>query len=172
MSSFDAVADFRMGNHVAIVTGGAQNIGEAIARTFSGAGAKVMIADLQGDKAESTAARIKSETGNEVMGIGCNVTLQEDIDRCVRKTVAAFGGITTLVNNVGWGRAYPDPLEVSAEDMIESYKLNTLSAMRMNGRLTAPFAESRERHGDEFGVAGRLSARVRFHRLFGRQGGA
>jgi NAD(P)-dependent dehydrogenase (short-subunit alcohol dehydrogenase family) len=36
-----------------------------------------------------------------------------------------------LVNNVGWGRAYPDPLDVSAEDMIESYKLNALAAMQM-----------------------------------------
>ena len=41
MSNFDAFADFRMDGHVAIVTGGAQNIGEAIAKTFSGAGAKV-----------------------------------------------------------------------------------------------------------------------------------
>lgn len=41
---FDPFADFRMLGHVAIVTGGAQNIGEAIARTFSGAGAKVVIA--------------------------------------------------------------------------------------------------------------------------------
>jgi len=131
MGTFDPFADFRMDNHVAIITGGAQNIGEAIARTFSGAGAKVMIADLQGDKAEATAAKIQSETGNDVIGIGCNVTVQEDIDRCVAKTVESFGGITTLVNNVGWGRAYPDPLDVSPEDMIESYKLNTLSAMRM-----------------------------------------
>ncbi len=42
MSNFDAFADFRMDGHVAIVTGGAQNIGEAIAKTFSGAGAKVI----------------------------------------------------------------------------------------------------------------------------------
>jgi NAD(P)-dependent dehydrogenase (short-subunit alcohol dehydrogenase family) len=38
--AFDAFADFRMNGHVAIVTGGAQNIGEAVARTFAGAGAK------------------------------------------------------------------------------------------------------------------------------------
>lgn len=63
MGTFDPFADFRMDNHVAIITGGAQNIGEAIARTFSGAGAKVMIADLQGDKAEATASKIQSETG-------------------------------------------------------------------------------------------------------------
>ena len=46
--SFDAFADFRMNGHVAIVTGGAQNIGAAVARTFSGAGAQVVIADIPG----------------------------------------------------------------------------------------------------------------------------
>ncbi|WP_231505893.1 SDR family oxidoreductase [Planktothrix serta] len=131
MSNFDAFADFRMDGHVAIVTGGAQNIGEAIAKTFSGAGAKVMIADLNGEKAQATAAAIQAETGNDVLGIGCNVTLEEDIQQCVAQTVEAFGGISTLVNNVGWGKSYDDPLDVPLEEMIESYKLNTLSAMRM-----------------------------------------
>jgi len=131
MSNFDSFADFRMDGHVAIVTGGAQNIGEAIAKTFSGAGAKVMIADLNGEKAQATAAAIQEETGNEVLGIGCNVTVEADIQACVAKTVEAFGGISTLVNNVGWGKSYDDPLNVPLEEMTESYKLNTLSAMRM-----------------------------------------
>ncbi|WP_107670697.1 SDR family oxidoreductase [Cyanothece sp. BG0011] len=131
MSNFDAFHDFRMNNHVAIVTGGAQNIGEAIARTFSGAGAKVMIAGRNGEKAQKTAAAIQAATGNEVLGISCDVTVEADIQRCVQETVKAFGGISTLVNNVGWGKAYDDPLAVSEEEMIQSYKLNTLSAMRM-----------------------------------------
>lgn len=131
MSNFDSFADFRMDNHVAIVTGGAQNIGEAIARTFSGAGAKVLIADLNGDKAEATAKQIEADTGNPVIGTACNVTVQKDIDDCVARTVDAFGGISTLVNNVGWGRAYEDPLAVPAEEMVESFKLNTLSGMAM-----------------------------------------
>lgn len=48
--TFDPFAQFRMNDHVALITGGAQNIGEAIARTFAGAGAKVMIADLNGER--------------------------------------------------------------------------------------------------------------------------
>ena len=131
MSQFDPFADFRMNGHVAIVTGGAQNIGEAIARTFSGAGARVMIADLNGDKAQATADAIAAETGNPVIATACNVTVQKDVDACVARTVEAFGGVSTLVNNVGWGRAYEDPLAVSVEDMVESYKLNTLSALAM-----------------------------------------
>ena len=73
MSQFDAFTDFRMHGHSAIVTGGAQNIGEAIARSFSGAGAKVMIADLNGDKAKATAEKIANDTGNEVLGMACYV---------------------------------------------------------------------------------------------------
>jgi NAD(P)-dependent dehydrogenase (short-subunit alcohol dehydrogenase family) len=131
MSQFDPFAEFRMNDHAAIVTGGAQNIGAAIARSFAGAGAKVMIADLDGEKAQAAAAEIAAETSGEVRGVACDVTRKEDIDACVSETVNAFGGISTLVNNVGWGRAYPDPLDVSAEDMIESYKLNALAAMQM-----------------------------------------
>lgn len=129
--SFDPFADFRMNGHVAVVTGGAQNIGEAIARTFSGAGAKVVIADLNGDKAADTAAAISAETGGEVLGLGCDVTDPNDIERVVAETVSAFGGISTLVNNVGWGRAYEDPLAIPVDDMVDSYKLNCLGAMQM-----------------------------------------
>ncbi len=129
--SFDPFADFRMDGHVALVTGGAQNIGEAIARTFSGAGAKVMIADLNGQKAQEAAGAIEAATGNEVLGMGCNVTVEDEVQSCVAETVKAFGAVSTLVNNVGWGRAYDDPLAVSEEDMLESYKLNTLSALRV-----------------------------------------
>ena len=133
MTDFDPFADFRMDGHQAIVTGGAQNIGAAIARSFAGAGAKVMIADLNGEKAEATAAEIAAQTGSEVLGMACNVTERSDIDACVARTAEAFGGISTLVNNVGWGRAYPDPLDVPVEDMLESYKLNTLAAQNMTG---------------------------------------
>lgn len=129
--TFDPFADFRMDGHVAIVTGGAQNIGEAIARTFAGAGAKVVIADLNGDKAADTATRLAGETGREVIGLGCDVTDQRAVERVVGETVASFGGISTLVNNVGWGRAYDDPLAIPAEDMVESYRLNCLAAMQM-----------------------------------------
>lgn len=131
MTKFDPFAEFHMTDHVAIVTGGAQNIGEGIATSFSGAGAKVMIADLNGEKARETARKISELTGNPVEGIGCDVTSEADIQACVEATLKAFGGISTLVNNVGWGRAFDDPLEVSVEDMLESYKLNTVSALRM-----------------------------------------
>jgi 7-alpha-hydroxysteroid dehydrogenase len=129
---FDPFAEFRMDDHAVIITGGAQNIGAAVARTLAGAGASVMIADLDGDKAKETAAAIAAETGRPVLGIKCDVTSESDIQACVDATAKAFGGISTLINNVGWGAVNPDPFAVTEEQMIAAYKLNTISAYRMS----------------------------------------
>lgn len=130
--SFDAFAEFRMAGHSVIITGGAQNIGAAIARTLAGAGASVMIADLNGSMAADTAASIAKETGADCRGMACDVTNADQIDAVVSATVNAFGGISTLVNNVGWGGRHDDPTAISDEDFIASYRLNTISAYRMS----------------------------------------
>jgi 7-alpha-hydroxysteroid dehydrogenase len=130
--SYDALADFRMDGHSVIITGGAQNIGAGIAKTLSGAGAKVMIADLNGELAAATAAAIAKETGNDCRGMACDVTDKAAIDAVVAATAKAFGGISTLVNNVGWGGQQPDPAAIPEEEFIASYKLNTISAYRMS----------------------------------------
>ena len=130
--SFDAFAEFRMDGHNVLITGGAQNIGAGIARTLSGAGAKVMIADLNGEKAAETAAAIAKETGNDCRGMACDVTDKAAIDVVVAATAKAFGGISTLVNNVGWGGRQKDPSAIPEEEFLNSYKLNTLSAYRMS----------------------------------------
>ncbi|MCZ0963386.1 SDR family oxidoreductase [Paracoccus benzoatiresistens] len=130
--SYDAFAEFRMDGHDVIITGGAQNIGAGIARTLSGAGAKVMIADLNGEMAAETAAEIALATGNDCRGMACDVTDKAAIDAVVRATVDAFGGISTLVNNVGWGGRQEDPAAIPEEEFIASYRLNTISAYRMS----------------------------------------
>lgn len=129
---FDAFAEFRMDGHRVVITGGAQNIGAGIAKTLSGAGAKVMIADLNGDKAAETAAAIAAATGNECRGMACDVTDQAAIDAVVAATVDAFGGISTLVNNVGWGGRQDDPAAIPEDEFVRSYELNTISAYRMS----------------------------------------
>ena len=130
--SFDAFADFRMDGHNVIITGAAQNIGAQIAKTISAAGAKVMICDLQAEKSADTASDIAKETGNEVHGMGCDVTKDEDIQAVVDAAVKAFGGVSTLINNVGWGARQPDPAAISREEFLKSYNLNTVSAYRMS----------------------------------------
>jgi 7-alpha-hydroxysteroid dehydrogenase len=132
MAQFDAFAEFRMDGHNVIITGGAQNIGAVIAKTLSGAGAKVMIADLNGDKAAETASAIAAITGNDCQGMACDVTDKAAIDAVVTKTVKEFGGISTLVNNVGWGGRQENPKAIPEDEFLASYKLNTISAYRMS----------------------------------------
>ena len=73
-----------MTDHKVIITGGAQNIGAGIAKTLAGAGARVMIADLNGDLAQKTAAEINAETGAECHGMACDVTDQGQIDAAAK----------------------------------------------------------------------------------------
>lgn len=81
----------------AIVTGAAQGIGLAIATTLAGHGARVTIADLDGDKAAAAAAGI----GPSARGVACDVTSEESVAALVSGAVAAYGGLDVIVNNAG-----------------------------------------------------------------------
>lgn len=85
---------------VAIVTGSAQGIGLAIADTFLANGAKVVVVDLDGAKVEAV-AKERLGAGHAVIGVQCDVTSPEDVDRVVAETLAAFGRVDVLVNNAG-----------------------------------------------------------------------
>jgi len=88
-------------DRVVIITGGAHGIGEAIARAFASASARVIIADRQGDAAEQTAASIASATGAEVMAVTVDVRDAAAVKAAVAQVLARFEGIDVLVNNAG-----------------------------------------------------------------------
>jgi D-sorbitol dehydrogenase (acceptor) len=85
----------RLAGKVAIVTGGAQGIGEAIVRAYAAEGAKVIIADIARAKAEALA----KELGKGALGIALDVRDLKQIDAAVETTVAQFGSLDILVNN-------------------------------------------------------------------------
>jgi len=84
----------------AIVTGAASGIGREIARAFAREGAKVAIADLNLDAANSTAAEIRA-TGGQATGVAMDVTNEDEVNTGVAAVVAAFGGVDILVSNAG-----------------------------------------------------------------------
>ena len=91
---------------VAIVTGAASGIGKVIAQRFAREGAKVVIADLNLDQANATAAEINS-SGGEARGIAMDVTSEDAVNAGVAATVAAYGGIDILVSNAGIQIVHP-----------------------------------------------------------------
>jgi len=85
----------------AIVTGGCQGIGEAIARRFLSDGAAgVAIFDYNAEKVKETAAAL-DPTGEKVRAFACDVSKEEQVASAVAEALAAFGKIDILVNNAG-----------------------------------------------------------------------
>jgi len=84
----------------AVVTGGAQGIGLAIARAFVGQGARVVIGDLDADRAEAAAAEL-SAGGTSAVARACDVTSEADMEALVRSCVDQYGSIDVMVNNAG-----------------------------------------------------------------------
>jgi 3-oxoacyl-[acyl-carrier protein] reductase len=85
---------------VALITGGAQGIGRAIALLFARQGAKVAISDINLERAEETSREIVS-LGADALAIGGNVADAKAAEAMVEQTVERFGGLDILVNNAG-----------------------------------------------------------------------
>jgi 3-oxoacyl-[acyl-carrier protein] reductase len=85
----------------AVVTGGAQGIGAAIARRLASEGMAVSILDINATGSKETAERIAAETGSPVFGFGCNVTDRQNVHDAFGAAADAMGGLDTYIGNAG-----------------------------------------------------------------------
>jgi 2-hydroxycyclohexanecarboxyl-CoA dehydrogenase len=86
-----------------IVTGGGSNIGRAIVHAFAAEGANVTIAELVPAQGEKVAAEVVvMNTGSRAKVIACDVTDTGQVASMVGQSIAEFGSVDVLVNNVGW----------------------------------------------------------------------
>lgn len=87
---------------VAVITGAASGIGEAIAERCVQEGMSVVLADIEQQALADTAKKLKS-TGSNVLAVLTDVSRQSDIKALAAKTLDAFGSVHLLFNNAGVG---------------------------------------------------------------------
>ena len=90
----------RLQGKVAVVTGGAQGIGRAIALGLGREGAKVVVADLQADKARDVVNELLA-LGSEAIPVEVNVANESAVKRLANTTFDRFGRVDILVNDAG-----------------------------------------------------------------------
>ena len=88
-----------LAGRIAVITGGAQGLGYAIAQHFIAEGARVVLGDLSID---ATRAAAEALGGSDVArAVVCDVTSASDVDRLVAAAVEQFGSVDVMVNNAG-----------------------------------------------------------------------
>ena len=112
----------RLQGKVAVVTGGAQGIGRAIALGLGREGAKVVVADLQLDKAKSVVDELQA-LGAEGHAVEVNVANESAVKRLASETFDRFGRADILVNDAG---IYPRALvvDMTEEDWDRTINVN------------------------------------------------
>jgi NAD(P)-dependent dehydrogenase (short-subunit alcohol dehydrogenase family) len=110
----------RLAGRVAIVTGGAQGIGRAIAQRLHEEGATLVIADLQGH--EAAAAELDG------LGVRVDVSQEADVAALAEAVLARYGRIDALVNNAGiYSSLVPKPFEqIGVDEWRQVYDVNVL----------------------------------------------
>ncbi|MFA5093290.1 MAG: 3-oxoacyl-[acyl-carrier-protein] reductase [Candidatus Omnitrophota bacterium] len=90
----------RLKDKVALITGGARGIGQAIAMTFAKEGADIVVADVNLEIAQKTATEIEA-LGRKAMALEMDVTNYEKVEEGINKILDKMGKVDILVNNAG-----------------------------------------------------------------------
>ncbi|MCK5551213.1 MAG: SDR family oxidoreductase [Hyphomicrobiaceae bacterium] len=108
---------------VAIVTGAASGFGRAIAERFVLEGAKLVMADINGEGVSEVA----SGYGDNAIAVTCDVSQKADVDALVRAAAEGFGGVDIMVNNAGITHDNQPLLDVTEAEFDRIYAVNVKS---------------------------------------------
>jgi 3-oxoacyl-[acyl-carrier protein] reductase len=133
--------DLKLQHKRALVTGSTSGIGEAIAKTLSQEGVKVVVHGRREVEAKRVVEEIAKAGGTATYAIG-DLATDAGADHVSAAAIQAFGGIDILVNNAG---TYPAKgwFEESADDWNDAYNVNVATMVRMINRLV-PLMQERQ----------------------------
>lgn len=120
----------------ALITGAASGFGEGIARKFAAEGARVMVADINGEGAEAVARDIGGQP------VQVDVSNAVSVQSMAYETLAAFGHLDILVNNAGITHL-PQPMEEVSEDDFDRVLAVNAKSVYLTARSLVPHFKSR-----------------------------
>ena len=130
----------RLAGKIAIVTGAASGFGEGIARKFVAEGARVVVADRDGDGAR----RVADALGPSADSVRADVTRAADVEAMVRTAIERFDGLDILVNNAGMGHV-PQPLESLEEADFDRILAVNVKAIYLAAKEVVPRFKAQKR---------------------------
>lgn len=122
--------DFGLKGKTALVAASSRGIGKACALSLANEGCRVICCSRNLDEVMATAEDIQRRTGRDVIAFETDLHQLEDIERLVRKSQEAFGGVDVLVNNCGGPP--PGPFETTSEaTWKEAFDSTLMSSVRL-----------------------------------------
>lgn len=122
-----------MEGKVAIITGASAGIGEATAREFARAGAKVVLAARRKERLQRLEKEIH-EMGGTALAVQTDVTDVDQVANLVQTTLSSFGRIDILANIAGWA-LYDWLEELSPEDLRKHYEVNVIGMAELTRQV-------------------------------------
>ena len=116
----------RFKDRVVIVTGGSKGIGAGCAGVFCREGGLVAILSRGQEAGEAKATELSEKGPGRAIYLPCDVSLPEQIQVTVEKTVEKFGRLDCIINNAGWHPPATSIDETSVDDLQRLLDLNTI----------------------------------------------
>jgi len=145
----------KLDNKVAIVTGAGNGFGEGIARLFVREGARVLIVDLDQNRAQAVAESI----GENAIAVRCDVSLAQDVNSAVEICTQRFGIPDIVVNNAGTTHRNQPMLDVDEETFDRVFNVNVKSIFHM-ARAAIPLMRQ-QGHGSIINIGSTAGIRPR-----------
>lgn len=134
--------DIRLDGRSALITGGSEGLGKAMALRFAESGASVAILARRQEQLDAAAAEIRTVAAGKVVAISCDLMDASATEKAYAAAEEALGKIDILVNNAGTSRA--GPFEgISDQDWQNDFDLKLFAAIRLC-RLALPGMKSRK----------------------------
>ena len=133
-------------NHLAVVTGAASGIGQAIALGFAREGARVVVLDVNASGAAETARQIR-ESGGVASSYALDVTSREDCKTVASRIASEVGEVSILLNNAGINRrnAFTAEADAVIKDWQDIMAINLNGVFNVTHAVLAPLRESKGR---------------------------